>query len=222
MTPLLPPVKAAFFDVDRTLVAANTASLYVGWRLRRGEMDLGDLAKAAGWIVAYTLGILDAEKLARKGLSDIAGVPEHRFQEDIAVWYEATVSPRITKEGRALVAAYQQADVPVVLLSAGSNYAVQCLADELSIADVLSSTLEVKDGVLTGQCTRLCYGAHKLVIAEAWAKARGIHLDACSFYTDSISDRALLEQIGHPRVINPDPRLRLLAQRRGWSVEKWA
>jgi len=42
------------------------------------------------------------------------------------------------------------------------------------------------------------------------------------FYTDSYSDLAMLEAVEGPRVVNPDPRLRRFARRRGWPVELWA
>ena len=61
----------------------------------------------------------------------------------------------------------------------------------------------------------------KLGYAEAYARARGVSLADCWFYTDSYSDLPVLERIGHPVVVNPDPRLRREAERRGWPVEFW-
>ncbi|MGB9880172.1 MAG: HAD family hydrolase, partial [Anaerolineae bacterium] len=37
--------------------------------------------------------------------------------------------------------------------------------------------------------------------------------------TDSHSDLPLLELVGHPVAVNPDPRLKRVAQKRGWPVE---
>ena len=58
-------------------------------------------------------------------------------------------------------------------------------------------------------------------IAEVYARDRGVSLSDCWFYTDSYSDLPVLERIGHPVVVNPDPRLRREAERRGWPVEWW-
>jgi phosphoserine phosphatase len=36
-----------------------------------------------------------------------------------------------------------------------------------------------------------------------------------------MSDVKLLEMVGHPVVVNPDPRLRKRAEERGWPIEDW-
>jgi phosphoserine phosphatase len=49
----------------------------------------------------------------------------------------------------------------------------------------------------------------------------GSSLEHAVFYTDSITDLPLLEAVGRPVAVNPDPRLRRLARRRGWPIEDW-
>jgi phosphoserine phosphatase len=31
----------------------------------------------------------------------------------------------------------------------------------------------------------------------------------------------MLERVGEARIVNPDPRLRWAARRRGWPIERW-
>jgi putative phosphoserine phosphatase / 1-acylglycerol-3-phosphate O-acyltransferase len=77
----------------------------------------------------------------------------------------------------------------------------------------------VRDGRFTGEAVRpVCYGDGKMYWAERFAAAEGLELDQSYFYTDSITDLPVLERVGEPRVVNPDPRLRRLALRRGWPV----
>ena len=73
----------------------------------------------------------------------------------------------------------------------------------------------------TGRCVDLCYGPHKVRFAERWAEEHGVDLAHSAFYTDSVSDLPMLQRVGEARVINPDPRLRVLARRHGWRVETW-
>jgi phosphoserine phosphatase len=82
--------------------------------------------------------------------------------------------------------------------------------------------LEREDGRLTGRVTPpVCYGQGKVVWAERFAAEHDVDLDAGYFYTDSISDLPLLERVGHPVAVNPDPRLRRLADKRGWPIEQF-
>ena len=55
----------------------------------------------------------------------------------------------------------------------------------------------------------------------AWAEAHGVDLSQSTFYTDSISDLPMLERVGSPRIVNPDPRLFVVARLRGYPVESW-
>src|SRR2546430_2634453 len=64
----------------------------------------------------------------------------------------------------------------------------------------------------------VCYGEGKIYWAQRFATAQGVDLGRSYFYTDSITDLPVLERVGEPRIVNPDPRLRRVAARRGWPV----
>ncbi|MGD8627079.1 MAG: haloacid dehalogenase-like hydrolase, partial [Anaerolineae bacterium] len=78
------------------------------------------------------------------------------------------------------------------------------------------------DGRLTGEIEPPpCYGQGKVVWAERFAREHAVDLSASYFYTDSISDLPLLERVGQPVAVNPDPRLRRLARARGWQITRF-
>jgi len=76
-------------------------------------------------------------------------------------------------------------------------------------------------GKLTGRVRTLAYGEGKARAVGAWAAERGVALSDCVFYSDSMSDRPLLDLVGEPVAVNPDPRLAAHALRQGWRVEDW-
>lgn len=213
--------RAAFFDMDRTLVRRNTGTLYMLWRYQRGEVSLKDMARVGSWLLRYTFGVLDAEALARNGIQDVAGLDEAHFARELAAFYDERVRPHISSAGRREVVAKRSEGFVPVVLSAGTRYAVEPLARELEIEHVLCTQLGVTGGKLTGRCDELCYGKHKVRIAERFAAEHNIDLDKSVFYSDSISDLSMLHRVGEARVINPDPRLRIVALRQGWPIEQW-
>ena len=87
---------------------------------------------------------------------------------------------------------------------------------------VLCSRLEVADGRFTGKLASLCFGRHKVRIAEDWAKARGVDLDRSWFYSDSYNDLPMLSRVGTAIVVNPDGRLQRHARQRHWRIERWS
>ena len=64
----------------------------------------------------------------------------------------------------------------------------------------------------------VCYGDGKIFWAERLAGTLGLDLARSYFYTDSITDLPVLERVGEPRIVNPDPRLGRVATRRGWPT----
>ena len=79
-----------------------------------------------------------------------------------------------------------------------------------------------ENGLLTGDLDGpLCYGDGKVIRAEQWAEEAGVDLDVSYFYSDSYSDIPMLERVGHPRVVNPDFRLRRIAKKKGWPILDW-
>jgi HAD superfamily hydrolase (TIGR01490 family) len=215
-------VKAALFDVDKTLVTANTARLYVLWRMSRREAGLSEFWLMIRVLSRYAFGALNAEDAAREGFRTIVGYSEERMREECLGWYQNVVRPRISTHGRREVERLQQDGTVCAILTSAMPYVAEPLAKELGIEHVICTRPQVAGGVFTGDWERpLCYGSGKVVRATAWAERHGIDLRKASFYTDSITDLPMLEAVGEPRVINPDLRLRLLAQKRHYPVEIW-
>jgi HAD superfamily hydrolase (TIGR01490 family) len=178
--------------------------------------------RVAAWLTQYTLGVMDAAKVSERALTSLTGVEEERFKAECRLWYDEVVRAHITERARRAVEGARAEGRVVAILSAATPYAVMPLAEELGIDHVLCTHLEIEDGRFTGRCVPpLCYGRGKVDIAEAWAAREEVDLAASAFYSDSVSDLPMLERVGEPQVINPDPRLRLTARSRGWPIDYW-
>ncbi|MCB9593579.1 MAG: HAD family hydrolase [Sandaracinaceae bacterium] len=216
-------MKAAFFDLDRTLVRVNTAPLYVRWQIRQKKLGWADYARVSWWGLQYTLGVLDPAGASEKAVVSLRGIEEETFRAECLQWAHDEVMPLVTDRARDEVARRRDEGCLLAVLTSTTRYVADPVADALGVEHVLCSRIDVDDGRFTGQLTEpLCYGPRKVDRARDWAKEHGVDLEASSFYTDSVSDLPMLEVVGEPRVINPDPRLRQVARRRGWSIETWA
>ncbi|MCA9611670.1 MAG: HAD-IB family hydrolase [Polyangiales bacterium] len=214
-------MRAAFFDMDKTLVRVNTGRLYVRWRFARREASWREVARATRWLAEYALGIVDPAEITEKALATLEGVSEEAFIRELEGWYAEHVRPHVSADARREVERRRAEGYRLVVLTASTPYAAGPLARELDIETVLASELEVVDGRFTGRCAQLAYGAGKVSMAEAWAAREGVDLEESVFYTDSVSDVPMLERVGGPYVVNPDVRLAWRARRSGWPVSRW-
>jgi alcohol-forming fatty acyl-CoA reductase len=87
---------------------------------------------------------------------------------------------------------------------------------------VVASRLQVKDGRFTGflELPPLV-GEARAAWLRRHATDHGADLSNSYAYGDSFSDRPLLEAVGHPVAVNPDPRLFRHAKSRHWRIENW-
>jgi HAD superfamily hydrolase (TIGR01490 family) len=216
-------MRAALFDMDRTLLRKETASLYVRYQVAIGEATLGDLAKTLYWVGKYTLGLLDAEKVAAEKLLELAGTSEVAMAARCDDWFRSWVEPHITDGGRRVVERHRAAGDLCAIVTGASPYAAWPLARRLGIDHVVSSVFEVDDrGLFTGRAELpLAFGEGKLRRAERLAERLGFRLEDAVFYTDSVSDLPLLERVAVPIAVSPDPRLWRVARERGWRIETW-
>lgn len=209
----------AFFDVDGTLLAKNSASLYMRHLRRTGQATRRDMAWTLYYLLRYKLGRLDIEGTLGESIRFIRGKREEDIRRDCEGWYARDVRPLIYPQMAALVTAHQRVGHVAVIITSATRYLAKPLADELGIEHVLVTRLEVRDGCFTGAVVRpLCYAEGKVHWARELADGLGLDLSRSHFYTDSITDQPLLEAVGHPWIVHPDPPLRRLAERRAWPV----
>jgi HAD superfamily hydrolase (TIGR01490 family) len=213
---------AAFFDLDGTLLTVNSANLWIKRELRLGRIRYWQFLRAALWLAGYRLGMLDMDRALSAALRQLRGVEEESVRQETHLWWREEVRPYIAPGARAVLEMHRLRGDELVLLTSSSRYASEMAREEFGLDHVLFQGYEVRDGRFTGLPVRpLCYGSGKVAIAEQWAKEQGIDLSQSSFYSDSSTDIPMLERVGNPYVVFPDPRLRRVARQRGWPLLDW-
>ncbi len=213
---------AAFFDMDRTLLRVDTGMSWTRFLYRRGELPPQMMAKAVYWSALYKLAVLDMEAVFTKLCADLRGDLEADMIAKAELWYAQHVEAEIAPAARVAVEDHRRRGHLVVLATGSTCYAARPVARGVGIEHVLSSELEVEAGAFTGKASALCFGRHKVTLAEAWAARHGIALASSYFYSDSYNDLPMLDRVGTAIAVNPDARLRRHARSHGWAVQRWA
>ncbi len=215
-------MRAAFFDMDKTLLRVDSGMSWTRFLHRRGELPTRMVAKAVYWSTLYKLAVLDMETVFTRLCLTLTGDREADMVAKCDVWYRDHLAREIAPAARVAIAHHRDAGDLVVLATGSTCYAARPVAAALGIEHVLSSELEVTEGAFTGKPSALCFGHHKVALAEAWAARHGVDLARSVFYSDSYNDLPLMSRVGTAVAVNPDPRLLRHARRHGWAVERWA
>ncbi len=215
-------MRAAYFDVDGTLVGTNLLHPTVKYLLTQASPleGLRRIGKAA----------LDGPNLLRAELQDRRLFNERLFyhfkgmsQDRMVVLsdevFETVIRPRIFRGAQDLIDQCKAAGLRIVLVTGSLDVTVAPLMEHFGADHCIANRLEMKEGYATGRLVRpVVAGPEKSRIIVADAREHGIDLSGSHAYSDSFSDVPMLSVVGHPFCINPDARLRKLARSYHWSV----
>jgi HAD superfamily hydrolase (TIGR01490 family) len=212
---------AAFFDLDRTLMAGSSGvffarAAYEAGMITRGRL-LGDLWQNLRFrLRGSTDNWADAVRV-RVG-EMLAGVAVRDLQR-MSPRVLAGVLPRLYPQMLERAYAHQDAGRPVYIVTAASQEMADLMAHVLVFDGGVGSRLEVLDGHYTGRADGpFNYREGKVLSLRSLAAREGIDLASSYAYSDSESDLPMLRAVGHPVVVNPDPELARVAAQEGWEV----
>ncbi len=214
-----PLQRAAFFDLDRTLISRPTPLALAALFRRRGLLRTGDLIRAGFWRLLFALPGLDGTaRAAVDGMTLLRGLPVATLEEVMGEAMEDVLRPLLYAEPVELLTQHRERGDRVYIVSASLQEIVEHIADDLGFDGAVGSTCEIVDGVFTGKSLQPCYGEYKADAVRELAARERIDLAASTAYSDSHTDLAFLETVGQPIAINPDSKLSRIAVSRRWPV----
>ena len=212
---------AAFFDLDKTIIATSSATAFSAGFLAQGLLTRRSVVASAYAQLAYLIGGADAtatERLRAQLARMVAGWDVEQVSTIVRETLHESIDPTVYVEAVELIAGHHAAGEDVVVVSASGAEVVEPIARMLGADEVIATRMGVADGRYTGEMEFYAYGENKAVAIRQLAAARGYDLAASSAYSDSITDAPMLAAVGHGHVVNPDRALRRLAAEHDWQV----
>jgi HAD superfamily hydrolase (TIGR01490 family) len=218
-------VEAAFFDLDKTVIARASMVAFGPSLYREGLISRTTVLRAVyGQLVYMHLGA-NEEKLAKIRDSVLAltrGWDRDQIREIVKDTLETVVEPISYAEALEEIELHRRAGRRIYLVSASPEEIVAPLAAHLGTDGAIASRPRVdEEGRYTGEMAFYAYGPYKVEAMKELAEQEGLDLAASWAYSDSYTDLPMLEAVGHPVVVNPDRVLGKLAKERDWDVRTW-
>jgi HAD superfamily hydrolase (TIGR01490 family) len=216
--------RAAFFDVDKTLLPGSSLYLFARGLYRRGFYDLRDIAAFAfGQLVFRLTGAEGRRGMEAAREQALAFIEGKRRDDLVQIGHDIVVEvigPRIYPGMRRVIDDHHGRGDRTYLVTAAPRELAEGIATYLGMDGALGTEAELVDGTYTGRLLGpVLHGPAKLDAVVRLANEQGFDLRASSAYSDSVNDRPLLEGVGRPVAVNPDRYLRDLAAERGWPVQ---
>jgi putative phosphoserine phosphatase / 1-acylglycerol-3-phosphate O-acyltransferase len=211
---------AAFFDLDRTLLAGASGEVFSEAMTRAGLTSGPVPGEKLLFGLFHRIGeTLPAMAIARQGVSVAKGRQSADVQAAALTVVDELVA-MVQPFAAGVFAMHREAGRPIVLATTTPYDLVKPFADALGFDDAVATRYAtdangVYDGTLDGP---FVWSAGKLEAIRAWALDHDIDLDDSWAYSDSFYDAPMLDAVGHPVVVNPDPRMVVLAAARRWPT----
>ncbi|MBI2744251.1 MAG: HAD family hydrolase [Burkholderiales bacterium] len=215
--------KLALFDLDHTLLPIDSDYSWGTFTTTIGWTDPVEFARRNDEFYAhYQAGTLDvhdyvrfATEAARLKGPEAALAARERFMREV-------IAPAMRPPAQELVRRHKDAGDEVLIITATNEFVTRPIADAFGVAQLIAVELERDaSGWITGEIRGTpSFRDGKVRRFGEWLAARGLHRHETevTFYSDSINDLPLMDNVDHPVATNPDDRLRALALERGWRV----
>jgi HAD superfamily hydrolase (TIGR01490 family) len=217
---------AAFFDLDKTIIAKSSVLAFGRPFYREGLLSRRSIVKSLYAQVVFMLVGADEEKMEKLRVA-MSAMTRGWNRDHVASIVRDTltdvIEPIIYAEALELFDEHHAAGRKVVIVSSAPMEVVQPLAEFLGADDAIGTRAAIDaDGNYTGELEFYAYGAHKAEAIRLFAAREHINLAMSYAYSDSITDLPMLDVVGHPVAVNPDKELARIAREREWEVQEFA
>lgn len=219
----LRPARAAFFDVDNTLVRGSTLYFLGRGMYQRGYFTKADISRFVVANLRFRMTGTEKKDVIdrfQKAATDFVG--GHKVSDILALGeeiYDEYVSPKLWDRTCEIAREHLARGEDVWLVTAAPQDMANIIAKRLGLTGAIGSKVIIKDGIYTGELDgKLLHGLEKALAITELAAARGYDLKDSYSYSDSHNDLPLLTAVGNPSAINPDALLRIKALAEGWPI----
>lgn len=219
-------IEVALFDVAGTLTDGNSWRKMIKHPYIRSVQRLRLMAWAYPAWMATKIDLKSEVDFRDGWIRGMAGLlkgwPRESVQEIFRWVVEEHTLPRLVPETIQAVEAEKAQGHTVIFVSNMFEEAVQMVADQLGADKGIGSRLQYRNNIATGEIEGVsCSGPAKLSMTLDYLRTQGRELDlsqSAAAYSDSWSDRFLLEGVAEPHAVFPDKKLLEYALENNWPV----
>lgn len=217
--------RAAFFDLDRTLIPGSSLFLLARGLYDRDMFRVRDLVRFGVGQLTFRLAGETARSMEMSRTATLEFVAG-RSRAELISWgreiAEERVLPRVYADIVRVIDKHRARGDLTFLVTAAPVELADTVAETLGMTGAIGTVSEVdSSGCYTGRLAGpVMHGPEKVAAVLRETDKRGLELYDCSAYSDSVNDLPLLEAVGDPHAVNPEPALRKIARMRGWRVHE--
>ena len=215
--------RIALFDLDHTLLPIDSDYSWGEFTQQIGWTDPVEFKRRNDEFYGhYVAGTLDVHDYVRFAVEAIRLRGQDAYVQAHERFMREWINPALRPVALELVRGHQRQGDAVAIVTATNEMVTRPIAAAFGVPELIAVELaRDASGWITGEIAGVpSMRDGKVVRVGQWLEQRGLDWPdvETTFYSDSMNDLPLLERVDHPVATNPDPKLRSLAQERGWRI----
>ena len=210
----------AIFDLDNTLLNGDSDYSWGEFLVAKKLVDSEEYRIANdNFYQDYKAGTLDIQAYLRFSLAPLTRHSMAELADLHQEFMQTYIEPMMLPKAQSLLQEHRARGDYLLIITATNSFVTRPIAERLGVDDILATDPEIIDNSYTGNSVGTpCFQGGKVIRLQQWLKNQQQNLQGAYFYSDSINDLPLLEQVTHPVAVDPDAKLEATAKKKGWKI----
>lgn len=210
----------ALFDLDNTLLSDDSDYRWGQFLVEKKLIDSEEHSrKNKAFYQQYSEGVLDIHEFCAFSFEFLS----NNSMEDLAALHEEFMDTQIrasmSSKSKALIAQHKAMGHTLMVITATNSFVTRPIVNAFGIDNLIATEPKIENGRYTRKIDGTpSFKEGKVTRLEAWLAQNNETLEGSYFYSDSHNDLPLLEQVTHPIAVDPDPKLRAVAEQKKWDI----
>ncbi|AJH01367.1 HAD family hydrolase [Clostridium beijerinckii] len=197
--------KLAIFDIDYTITKKETLMELFKYVIKKDKKNLRFLPRAIYCGIMYAIGIYDERKVKETFLRFIDGIKEEELAELVKEFYDERLKNILYDDALKMMKKLKNEGYDIYLISASPEFYVNEFYNIKEVDKVIGTKFGFENGTFVRKMVgNNCKGEEKVRRLKEALKDEKIEVDFKESYmfSDSLSDKPLLDLVGKPYLIN--------------------
>jgi len=197
--------KLAIFDIDYTITKKETLMELFKYVVKKDKRNIRFLPRAIFSGLMYSIKIYDEKKVKETFLKFIENIHEKDLAELVKNFYDEKLQTILYEDALTMMKKLKSEGYDIYLISASPEFYINEFYKIKEVDKIIGTKFTFKEGIFTRKMEgENCKGQEKVRRLMEVIKNEKIEVDFKESYmfSDSLSDKPLLNLVGKPYLIN--------------------
>ena len=205
------------FDLDNTIIDGDSDRNWGEFLFEEGIVGQNYQEKSEAFYGNYYDGNLDIDDFLNFCVQPLKDNSMDRLLELRNKFIEVKIKPIVLTKAKELIID-ELKNNEVVIATATNSFVTRPISELFSVENLIATEFEIKQNAFTGKVVDVpCFREGKLLKVKKWAESHHYDLRRATFFSDSLNDLPLLDEVGKAIIVDGDNKIQSVAKTNNWE-----